>query len=81
MEAVDQVKAASAGGLTVKETESLLGRKLSDEETVEFTRTKALVKLKNRKDKAKTPKKSEDITVNSQSDCLKPPVYKRYTKE
>lgn len=52
-EDIDRVRSAAAGGLTVAETEAIVGHKLSLDEKDEFNKTKAIVKLKAKDEKQK----------------------------
>lgn len=54
MEDLDTIRACAANGLSSKETEAVLGRPLSDNDTREYNRTKAFLKLKNKKESDKS---------------------------
>lgn len=50
MEDLNKIRVAAANGLTKQETSALVGHALTSEELVEFNKTKAYLKLKQRKD-------------------------------
>lgn len=83
-EDIDRVRSAAAGGLTVAETEAIVGHKLSSDEKDEFNKTKAIVKLKAKDEKQKLtvqkPKKGSLMVQNCQNLKNAPHLSKRYTK-
>lgn len=72
-----KVQISAANGLSLAETEAVVGHKLSKEELQEFNKTKALLKLKKKKDQSKPEPQPQPPADWSRMPSLK----ERYSKK
>lgn len=81
---IEKIKASAANGLTKTETEAILGRKLTNDERIDFERVKAAMKLKARREKdaiIRRENANKPGAVNPKSASLRPSVASRYTED
>lgn len=80
---IDKLKAAAANGLSLAETEAVLGHTLDKDEKKEWNKARAFVKLKAREDKKALakPKRGSLGKPNVQGDKLAPRLGLRYKEE